>query len=208
MYTDRVQAAIFAGCLMYGIITVDKKFIISISKEGQPMGYGQAMSSWDAIRAADIFMQEEGLFSEPAGEREQMCIFTMTDIAGRLDEWMKQGSHAFMVLRDGDVISCRLSGMRTVIVDKSIVESVMDLGRAISWSCRGYIYETAPDPDRPMVGCITTTVLSSPRGDGDDGFGWRYPIGKIGTANGFWAAVNVAFEAEEFEVRLSRVFGE
>lgn len=121
-----------------------------------------------------------------------------------MDAWAQQSLPAFIASQDGEIITFRLSGMRTVPVPKDVLDVVMHSGNAFIWeSERGYMYSTRPDPVRPMVGCIRSVVLSSPKNpDGDDGLGWRYPVIKMGRGISLWGAIYESLRAEAVEVRL------
>lgn len=201
MRVARIQAALCAGCMLYGAKMPDGTIVMSIEEKGRSRGYGNGNTIRDVLKAVDdnlsnmtgLIMKEECF----ASEIDETRIMTL------MDEWMQQGLPGFIAWQDDKNIIFWLSGTRTVCVPNHILDLVMITGTSVTWpSDRGYIYVTSPDPEQLMVGPISTIVRSSPNVKGDDGFGWQYPVIKIGTGKSFWQAIERALNVEEVEVRL------
>ncbi|AKM78309.1 MAG: hypothetical protein UY31_C0056G0006 [Candidatus Wolfebacteria bacterium GW2011_GWE1_48_7] len=202
MKTNRINAALYAGCLLHAIMRANGTVGVSVQKDGQIRGYGDASSTADAMLNADRYIETGGWYKEEGLRLQGVTSDNAEDIAARLDAWQPQRARAFIAWRNGDKIAVRLSGMHRVVVPNDVLESVMDTGFMATWSSdRGYVYRTAPDPERPMAGCIMSVVCSSPNNStGDDGLGWQYPTMQFGVGADFWEALSGALSSEVHEV--------
>lgn len=208
MKTDRVNAALYAGCLLHAIMQADGVVSISVQKDGQIRGYGSASSAAEAMLAVDRYIETGGWYKEEALRLQKVANDNAEDIAARLDAWQCQHTRAFIAWRDCDKIAVRLSGMHRVVVPADVLASVMNTGLMATWpSARGYVYRTAPDPERPMAGCVTSVVCSSPNSaTGDDGLAWQYPIMQVGVGAELWEAIDIALASEAYEVPSPQSF--
>lgn len=202
MRSSRVETAVFQGCLLHGIVRADTSIGISLQLSGAIIGFGTGSSFADAISAADQNLESGGWYKDGAARIDQMPSEDAAAVATELDAAARRTMRSFTAWWDGTHVAVRLHGIQSVAVPREVIDRVMNMQVVVPWaSKRGYAYQTAPDPDRPMAGCIVTTVCSSPNNvHGDDGFGLRHSIMKMGYARGLWGAFAAALAAAEFEI--------
>lgn len=198
MLLDKMQAAILCeGGLMSGSVLSDGTISIEIGKDDQLLGFGRAGTFEEALQRANVSLNNPGLFVE-----DGLSYVELTDIALRLDELVQQGLQNIFAWKHEDMLLVWLIAVQTVCVPPDVLAMVARANKPSVWdSDRRYVYETKLDPARPL-GESTTTVVRNPRGEGDDGFGLRYPTLRLGCGKTILPAITEALNTEASEIRV------
>lgn len=197
----RIQAALRSGAVMFGTIVVNGAVLITVQRGGHLRGFGEAAGIENAFHKVNESLSIDVKLEEAALAAETIFCERRIDISTKLDERMRHRSMpVFISGWSDDNFSFRLSGTHIVAVPPDVMEQVMNTGKGVTWeSKRGYTYLTSPDLKISVAGSIATIVLSSPKGEGDDGFGLSYPTIKLGFGTSLWAAIEDALGSPESE---------
>ena len=190
--------ALLDGCELRMIATVDGLIICVVTKNDQPKGYWEDRNINHVLSRAERDMRATDAPTDNIGADVGFEVGEFAPLCARLEEWLRAGN-TLVASGERDTIVARLYGVHTVRVPCVVLGEVMDTRSAVTWKHRGYTYVTAPDPERPMAGCIVSNVIERPAGSKEDA-DWKYPVFKLGFGERLLEAVDNAFMGQEHEI--------
>lgn len=198
----RIHGAILEWCELRVLRANNDDVIVSITKKGQPQGFGKGQGIVEALQFAERDLEQEGLF----GIQEAECAcqhnsLLAVDVARPLDEFLSSKGD-ILVWRVNEQVVVRLTVKRPVLVPAGILSEVINTGESRVWKFGSNRYETAPDPQRSTAGGVTSTVTGRPKFAKDVKGGvtcddWNYYAVRTGSGVDLWTAFKAALAAAE-----------
>jgi len=194
MPLNGIEVALRDGSKLHGFRSGGGLRVIRIEKNDKLLGYGEHFSVDHALLHADEdYVAGSRNYPEVYGGKYPHYLTGSTDSTSPLDEWLLKGNSVDARFVEGRFVVSLEGYYRTETPDE-IMETTKLLGTPVTWTDRGFTYETTMVDENSF----STQIIQSPSQRKD---GWIYKATKTGAGKDFKSAVEQAFLAEKVELK-------
>ena len=195
-----VERALQEGCTIHGFRSGGGLRVVRIEAFGNLLGYGEHPSvDLALVHANEDFLAGSRPYDEVYGKLYTHYLTGSHEVTSPLDGWLLQG-HTFDAHKNEMGITVDLKGYSETRIPKHVIKQVNRNGRPVTWSNRGFTYETFSSTFPSGAPSLSTKVLSLPQGKSNSD-PWIYKTLKTGMERRFSLALDLAFKAPEVELR-------
>jgi hypothetical protein len=199
---DGLEQALRDGCRLRAFRSGGGLRVVSLTKAGKSVGYGEHYDITEALRHADEDFLAGGREYKDvygAGKLYPHHLTGSSTAASNLDLWVLQGHtiDAWTTRRRKTVV-VRLKGYKEFEHPEGLNHRVL-AGETVRWEDRGFTYESTKSQLPNGDDCVSTQVVAVAEGV-DPRDDWMYRVEQTGRGTTFWEAALAALEAEAVPV--------
>src|SRR3989344_1605994 len=197
MKLTQIEKALKQGCRVHGFRSGGGLRVVRVEQKGKLRGYGEHPNVEDALFHANEDLSLGGrVYNKVYGVLKPHYLTGSSQATSPLDAWLLRGN-TFDAFAEGSAVVVELRGYAQTEVPQTVISEADRAERGITWTNRGYTYETVPSRFPNGEPCHSTKILSGPDKGGADP--WMYHIVKKGDGKNFFGALEKALESPEIE---------
>lgn len=200
-----IEKALEDGCKIHGFRSGGGLRVVRIEQAGILKGYGEHPSADHALHHANEDFLAGGREYNDVYDKQHLHYLTgSTEMTSPLDGWLRRGNTFDASKISGQVV-LELFGYAHTEAPNEVIKKVDETGQPVTWTNRGYTYETKASRFPNDEPCHSTSIIKSPTEKEDGADPWMYEIVKTGTGKKLSEALENAFKAKEVEVTKEAV---